>query len=315
MKKILLSLFVWFVWIISFCSADVISIWMDCGYVWWTNVCWKWNLRSQQIYLNKWDYLIFVIDNNWNLVKDYSTFRVVLSDRNYTNILSYITWSNPFIQNVLNTSVVLSFVDVTFYWRSTNFNSEIYTIVLVPVSEFSSCSCDPQYTSEQCQSVYWLVSSWLLNTCQSDLNSCQSNTSWFNDLLNNCNSSLNACNSSLTSCLQNNCPVISWDIQWSSLYINDIQHEWSPIIDITLPEEISWDYSRDDNIFSVVVSWYNVDTDYIDWIIRTQNYKPTSEDFTQLVWMLAPYSKYLLFLLFIFIIWAWIKKPFKSKKL
>ena len=62
------------------------------------------------------------------------------------------------------------------------------------------------------ESVYWLVSSWLLN-CQSDLNSCQI-ISWFNDQLNNCNLSLNACNS-LTNCLQYNCPEIdyTWDLQ------------------------------------------------------------------------------------------------------
>lgn len=109
--------------------------------------------------------------------------------------------------------------------------------------------------------------------------------------------------------------VDSWDVSWSSLYINEIQHLSSENINIVLPEEISWDYTGDEENFYLYVNWYNVDTEYIDSIIRTQNYKPTSEDFTNLVWMLAPYSKYLVFLIFIFIIWAWIKKSFKSKKL
>ena len=108
---------------------------------------------------------------------------------------------------------------------------------------------------------------------------------------------------------------LSWDTQWSALYVNEIQHNSAWIINITIPEEISWDYTWDEENFYLYINWYNVNTEYIDSIIRTQNYKPTSEDFTNLIWVLAPYSKYLIFLLFIFIIWAWIKKPFKSKKL
>lgn len=122
----------------------------------------------------------------------------------------------------------------------------------------------------------------------------------------------NLCPSSWT---WSDCPVYTWDFNWSSLYINDIQHEWAWTINITIPEEFNWDYTNENDVFDLNIEWYNVDTEYIDWIIRTQNYKPTSEDFTRLVWMLAPYSKYLIFLLFMFIIWAWIKKPFKSKKL
>lgn len=107
----------------------------------------------------------------------------------------------------------------------------------------------------------------------------------------------------------------SWDIQWSSIFINDIQHNSSENINITIPEEINRDYTWDEENLYIYVNWYNVDTEYIDSIIRTQIYKPSSEDFTNVVWLLAPYSKYLVFLLFVFIIWAWIRKSFKSKKL
>lgn len=107
----------------------------------------------------------------------------------------------------------------------------------------------------------------------------------------------------------------SWDIQWSSIFINDIQHNSSENINITIPEEINRDYTWDGENLYIYVNWYNVDTEYIDSIIRTQSYKPSSEDFTNVVWLLAPYSKYLVFLLFVFIIWAWIRKSFKSKKL
>lgn len=110
--------------------------------------------------------------------------------------------------------------------------------------------------------------------------------------------------------------VDSWDnISRSALYIDEIQHESAPVINITIPEEIDWDYTWNEEWFYIWINWYNVDTEYIDSIIRTQNYKPTSEDFTNLVWTLAPYSKILIFCVFLFIIWAWIKKPFKSKKI
>jgi len=110
--------------------------------------------------------------------------------------------------------------------------------------------------------------------------------------------------------------VDSWDnVSWSALFVDDIQHESAPIINITIPEEIDWDYTWNDEEFNIWINWYNVDTEYIDSIIRAQNYKPTSEDFTELVGVLAPYSKILIFCVFIFIIWARIRKPFKSKKL
>ena len=58
---------------------------------------------------------------------------------------------------------------------------------------------------------------------------------------------------------------------------------------------------------------YNVDYEKMQSIIDQQNYKPTQEDFSNIISILGPYSQIILFFVFLFIVWAWIKKPFKSK--
>lgn len=148
-----------------------------------------------------------------------------------------------------------------------------------------------------------------LSSCQHDLNGASGYVSTLEWELNQCTQDLINCSNST-----NTWSCETWN-NWSALYINDIQHLWKPNIFITIPEEIDWDYTSEWDDFDLDIVGYNVDTEYIDWIIRTQNYKPTTEDFTKLVWLLAPYTKILVFLLFVFLIWAWIKKPFKSKKL
>ena len=186
----------------------------------------------------------------------------------------------------------------------------------------------PELTSQQCQSKYWLVDPSNIHTEIRVLENNNETTTYYlwywkyatidlnwNDYIQyplNWNYTFVIDSNNNWNCTWS---IITWDIQWSALYINQIQHVSAPVINIDIPEEFNWDYTNEDDEFNLSIEWYNVDTEYIDWIIRTQNYKPTTEDFTNLVWMLTPYSKYLLFLLFIFIIWAWLKKPFKSKKL
>ena len=105
--------------------------------------------------------------------------------------------------------------------------------------------------------------------------------------------------------------VDSWDVSWSSLYINDIQHLSSENINITIPSEISWDYTGDENNFELVISWYNVDSDYIAWIIENQNAVPSSEDFNNIITYLLPtFVPWLVFILFIYFVFRLIKKVF-----
>jgi len=122
-------------------------------------------------------------------------------------------------------------------------------------------------------------------------------------------------------CENNNlCPVYTWDcenssgVNWSSLYINNIQHLWWPNIYITIPEEIGRDYNYNDyDDMFINVSGYNVDYDKITWIIDVQNYKPSQEDFNNVIWILADYMPIIVIFLWLLFIYKMIRKPFKSK--
>ena len=105
--------------------------------------------------------------------------------------------------------------------------------------------------------------------------------------------------------------VNSWDISWSSLYINDIQHISSENIIITIPSEISWDYTWDDTNFELTISWYNVDPEYIEWVINSQNALPTKDDLNNIVSYLIPlFVPWLIIILFIYFVFKLIKKVF-----
>lgn len=103
----------------------------------------------------------------------------------------------------------------------------------------------------------------------------------------------------------------SWDVSWSSLYINDIQYFSSENINITIPNEISWDYTGDENNFSIFISGYNVDTDYIAWIIENQNTLPNNVDFNNIITYLLPlFVPWLVLILFVYFVFRLVKKVF-----
>ena len=103
----------------------------------------------------------------------------------------------------------------------------------------------------------------------------------------------------------------SWD--WSALYINDIQHIGAWIINVTIPTEIEWDYIYTWNWdqFDLNVKWYNVDSDYIEGIINTQNSKPNKVDFNNTISGLLPiFVPGLVIILLLYFIFRFIKKIF-----
>lgn len=134
----------------------------------------------------------------------------------------------------------------------------------------------PVYDSLQCQQEYWLIPI-------EDVNS--------------------------EYCVENNfCPITSW---WSSLFINEIEHPSAPLINITIPEEFDWTYTWDEEEYNVDIKWFNVDTEYIDWIIRNQTTLPNKTDFNNtisgLIPLLVPWLVIIMFFIFIF---RFIKKLF-----
>ena len=145
----------------------------------------------------------------------------------------------------------------------------------------------PPYTSLQCQTNYSLIP-----ISSVDQNYCTTN---------------NLCPS--TECPS--CPVGSGGV--SSLYINDILHIWSPFIYMTIPQELSWDYEYTQwwTNMLIDIEWYNVDYEYMDWVVDIQNYKPNSEDLSTLVSSVLPlFVPWLVIILFIYFLFRFIKKIF-----
>lgn len=106
------------------------------------------------------------------------------------------------------------------------------------------------------------------------------------------------------------CEEWTWN-NWSALYINDIQHNSAGTINITIPEEISRDYTNENDLFELNVEWYNVDTEYIEWIINNQNWKPNVDNFNQLIsWLIPLFIPWLVIILFIYFVFKLLKKIF-----
>lgn len=105
----------------------------------------------------------------------------------------------------------------------------------------------------------------------------------------------------------------SWDLtwtNWSSLYINDIQHNSASTIDISIPEEISRDYTNENDLFNLDIQWYNTNTEYIEWVINKQNYIPTSQDLSNVFSNLGLFWSLLVVCLFVILIFYMVKKIF-----
>ena len=310
MKKILLSLF----WIITL----------------WLNFWYCQNCNFNDIYDN--DYIIQTFNYTDNSISNYNFYCAFVQfniDWNiyYSNI-SFEYWWYAFNPSMLNWSFNNWLVKQLFLCDSSsersfhirdlqinwNVNVWVITIKEIPVDFFEDhywydVSCPDCPSCSECESE--------LSTCQSDLNSCQNSSS--------CDYSWYILESEINSwyCLVNwLCPSseICNDSDYSNLFIYSNNKyfpiTWTNNIYVNLPSYLwyDYDYSNAWNDLDIDV-WMVVDEDYIDWLNAVQNYKPTSEDFTKLIWTLAPYSKILIFCVFLFIIWAWIKKPFKSKKL
>lgn len=331
MKKVL-WLLIWFWLLFASCNADFLTVYN-------TNIN-SWNINRFPNNAN-WIALLSVSQSSWwmyclevsnvnydSLTNQLNTFMLVNYSENFTiddidvhnyNIsyksFYYATWDSKYINcfylpwwdikiwfqtavksNIINWNV--SF-DLKIYYNSDN--------IFV-----NNCpTCTPQYTSEECQTEYWLVESWALTSCQTDLNSCITNTSWFNDLLNNCSNNLNACNLSLSSCLQSNCPTNTWDVSWSAFYVNDQQIFWGANIYLSIPDWLNWSYNYlDSDLFVDVVN--EGDPDYIEDILDVQSYHPSSEDFTvSFVWFLTLILPYVVVALFCIFVFKIVKKIFK----
>ena len=98
---------------------------------------------------------------------------------------------------------------------------------------------------------------------------------------------------------------------WSALFINEIQHEWAPIINIEIPEEIQRDYTWNEESFNLLVEWYWYDQEKMQNMINTQYYKPTPNEMSGLIEKTADFLPLIAIALLMIRIWRVLKKVFK----
>lgn len=168
-------------------------------------------------------------------------------------------------------------------WRAVSFNIDFYYL-----SSVSVVSWNPWYTSLQCQTEYNLIP-----VESVDQNYCTTN---------------NLCPSV-------DCPEIpdNPNIWTSNIYINDIFHPGAFNVIMNIPEEIDWDYAYTNSWqnINIDVVWYNQDFEKIEWWINTNNYKPTSEDFTKIFTSFSSFWWLLIACLFVILVFYFVKKMFK----
>ena len=89
---------------------------------------------------------------------------------------------------------------------------------------------------------------------------------------------------------------------WSAIFLNDLQFPWKPLINISIPDYIMWDYTWTDDAFELYVG-SGYDVEYIESIIGINSYRPTSEDFTDVfvsgLTLIMPYIVIVLFIVFV----------------
>lgn len=174
------------------------------------------------------------------------------------------------------------------YNSSNNITVRYFKLPLNTCPSCPSCpTCEEQYTSLQCQTEYNLIP---ISSVDSEY--CENN---------------NLCSSS-------DCPIYTWDLTpWvSNVYINDVFHPWAFNVIINIPEEIDRDYAYTNSWsnFNLDVVWYNQDTEYINWLIDINNYKPTSDDFSKVFWLFSNYWWLLVACLFVILVFYFVKKLF-----
>ena len=99
-------------------------------------------------------------------------------------------------------------------------------------------------------------------------------------------------------------------INWSSIYINNVQHNPAWLINITIPEEIERDYTNENDEINVDVLWYWYDQEKMQSMVNTQYYTPTPEDMNKLIWKIADFLPLMAIVLLVCYAWRLIKKIF-----
>ena len=279
------------IWLVG---LAVLSVFIACFSNAWL-VAWNSTTLNQTFnwytYQWNWDMSCLVLNSCSSYPNDAFFFIVNSSDSNVAHILNFIgAWSINSLSKWL-----WYCTETSYFWISSTVQCNI-TITDYTFSNYSKSECKSTYdliepsecsvmSSLECQTEYNLIP-----ISSVDETYCTTN---------------NLCPSCST------CPIVgSWV---SSLYINDILHVWSPLIYLNIPQEIGWDYEYTQGWTNMIidVEGYNVDYDKIQWIIDVQNYKPSSDDFSNIVSWFGNFWGLLVATLFVILVFYFIKKMFK----
>lgn len=194
---------------------------------------------------------------------------------------STLLWSTPILDlltNQWNIKVQLSWYNNWYLtYTADNFNWIKISSNYWPCQ--SCWTCEDQYTSLECQTEYNLIP--IENVTE------------------------NYCTSNFNLISPSDCPVSwwTWDINWSSVWINNQQVVWSPNIFLNIYDKLDWSQTYVNQDMYIDVNGPEGDEEYINWIIGINTYRPTSEDFTTVfvsgLTLLFPYIVITLFVLFI----------------
>lgn len=307
MKKILLSLF-WIItlWLLNFWSCSTVSSLID--YI----------AEDSSVSLSPSSNILSNIDTDWYycfvLNSSNCPENVVLYQISHTSTVSY--WYSVYVFNwwvacLKPSSSSADNIFISSYnWSSCNVNYSLYRLDELLVEQL------PTLSSNECKSIYNLVDSSLLYSCQSDLATATWN-------LSTCQSDLLACQNSGSSCptidtqycmINWLCPSVSGS--WTSnIYIYS-DNQYTPLnsatnIYVNLPSYVWYNHSYSNwwNDLDITV-WYIVNTWYIENVNNQQSYIPTTEDFSNVFGNIWTFGALLVVCLFVILVFYMIKKIF-----
>ena len=187
---------------------------------------WLWIINFSSSYTITVDNIVTLTSSNNRTATVDSWFCVYLNFS--SRVFNIVDWNNSLtLTNPINT--IYCFED---WWTISTTSTTSTSINIFDFTDYISSisSCDYSSYESQIESLSW------------DLATCQ----WMYDRLDSDYDLLewnyNTCVSSLSSCLENWWVSWSWDVQWSSLYINNLQYLWNKNIYLTIPEYIDYSY-------------------------------------------------------------------------
>ena len=298
MKKLLSTFIIWCICLISFCSSYDTYDFSSCS---------RYYCALATINTYNWTYCIVLWqDSVWNSAGAFSA--VYFDNSNTSSAFDWSSWPNfvssyvPFWTNrtwnvflgCFNNNWFTNYNRIHSYTSSNNIrNKEVYIYSWSEYMQAFWPSCPTCPTCPECEicqtcPTTWEILSWYILESSVDSNYCVEN-----ELCPSCDT-----------------PICTWD-NWSALLINDEQYDSAWIINVSIPSDYWFDYDNDWDQVDLTVEWYNVDAEYIEWIINNQKSKPNQTDLNNIItWLLPLFIPWLVVILFIYFVFKFLKKIF-----